>query len=31
VTEHEMFRDCEREGTIGAVVDYVKERVGLAG
>jgi len=31
VTEHEMFRDCEREGTIGAVVDYVRERVGLGG
>ena len=31
VTEHEMFRDCERDGTIGAVVDYVKERAGLAG
>ena len=31
VTEHEMFRDCEREGTIGAVVDYVKERAGLGG
>jgi len=22
VTEHEMFRNCEREATIGAVVDY---------
>ena len=29
VTEHEMFRDCEREATIGAVVDYVRERAGL--
>jgi carboxylesterase len=29
VTEHEMFRDCEREATIGTVVDYVRERVGL--
>lgn len=29
VTEHEMFRDCEREATIEAVVDYVRERVGL--
>jgi carboxylesterase len=31
VTEHEMFRDCERESTIATVVDYVRERVGLAG
>jgi len=31
VTEHEMFRDCEREATIGAVVNYVRERAGLAG
>jgi carboxylesterase len=29
VTEHEMFRDCERDATIGGVVDYVRERVGL--
>jgi carboxylesterase len=29
VTEHEMFRDCEREATIGTVVDYVRERAGL--
>jgi carboxylesterase len=29
VTEHEMFRDCEREATIKAVVDSVRERVGL--
>jgi carboxylesterase len=27
-TEHEMFRDCEREAAIEAVVDYVRERVG---
>ena len=26
VTEHEMFRDCERESTIQTVVDYVRER-----
>jgi carboxylesterase len=31
VTEHEMFRDCERDGTIGAVVNYVKARAGLGG
>jgi carboxylesterase len=31
VTEHEMFRDCEREATIGTVVDYVRERADLAG
>jgi len=31
VTEHEMFRDCEREATIQTVVDYVRERAGLAG
>jgi carboxylesterase len=30
VTEHEMFRDCESEATIGTVVDYVRERTGLA-
>jgi carboxylesterase len=29
-TEHEMFRDCERDATIGAVVDYVRERTALA-
>jgi len=29
VTEHEMFRDCEREATIGAVVAYVRARAGL--
>jgi carboxylesterase len=29
VTEHEMFRDCERETTIETVVQYVRERVGL--
>jgi carboxylesterase len=27
VTEHEMFRDCEREATIQTVVDYVRERI----
>lgn len=31
VTEHEMFRDCERGATIRTVVDYVRERAGLAG
>ena len=31
VTEHEMFRDCEREASIGTVVDYVRERAGLTG
>jgi carboxylesterase len=29
MTEHEMFRDCEREATIETVVDYVRERAGL--
>jgi len=29
-TDHEMFRDCERESTIQAVVDYVKKRARLA-
>lgn len=28
VTEHEMFRDCEREAAIATVVDYVRERIG---
>lgn len=28
VTEHEMFRDCERSATIETVVQYVRERVG---
>lgn len=28
-TEHEMFRDCEREAAIETVVDYVRARVGL--
>ena len=28
-TEHEMFRDCEREAIIKAIVGYVKERVKL--
>ena len=27
-TEHEMFRDCEREAAIETVVAYVRERVG---
>jgi carboxylesterase len=31
MTEHEMFRDCESDATIGTVVDYVRERVGLPG
>ena len=26
-TEHEMFRDCEREAVVDVVVDYVRERV----
>ncbi len=26
-TEHEMFRDCEREAAIQTVVDYVRERM----
>jgi carboxylesterase len=30
VTGHEMFRDCERDATIATVVDYVRERAGLA-
>jgi carboxylesterase len=30
ITEHEMFRDCERETTIGAVVEFVQERIELA-
>ena len=29
VTEHEMFRDCERDTCIEAVVDYVRERASL--
>jgi carboxylesterase len=28
-TEHEMFRDCEREAAIGTVVDWVRKRTGL--
>jgi carboxylesterase len=28
-TEHEMFRDCEREAAIQAVADYVQERIAL--
>ena len=31
VTEHEMFRDCERESTTRIVVDYVRDRTGLSG
>ena len=31
VTEHEMFRDCEREAAVATVVDYVRERADLAG
>jgi carboxylesterase len=27
-SEHEMFRDCERQAVIESVVDYVMERVG---
>jgi carboxylesterase len=30
LTEHEMFRDCERESTIQAVVNYVRERINLS-
>ncbi len=29
VTDHEMFRDCEQEKAIQAVVDYVRERTGM--
>ena len=29
LTEHEMFRDCEREATIKAVIDSVQERLAL--
>jgi len=29
VTDHEMFRDCERENTVETVVQYVRERVSL--
>jgi len=29
-TEHEMFRDCEREAAIQTVVNYVRERADLA-
>jgi carboxylesterase len=28
VTEHEMFRDCEKNAIVEAVVDYVRERGG---
>ncbi len=30
VTEHEMFRDCEREAAVQTVVDYVNSRVSEA-
>lgn len=29
VTDHEMFRDCEREAAIQTVVEYVRERTGI--
>lgn len=29
VTDHEMFQDCERDAIIEAVVDFVRQRVGL--
>jgi carboxylesterase len=29
VTEHEMFRDCESDACIGAVVEHVEERLSL--
>ncbi len=29
-TSHEMFQDCEREAVVGAVVNYVRQRTGLA-
>ena len=29
-TDHEMFRDCEREATTETVVEWVRTRVGLA-
>jgi carboxylesterase len=29
-TEHEMFRDCQRDDTVETVVDWVRERTGLA-
>jgi carboxylesterase len=29
VTEHEMFRDCERETAIEAIADYVRQRIAL--
>jgi carboxylesterase len=28
-TEHEMFRDCEREAIIDVITRYVKERIGV--
>jgi carboxylesterase len=27
-TEHEMFRDCERDAIIAVIVSYVRERIG---
>jgi carboxylesterase len=29
-TEHEMFRDCQRDAAVETVVDWVEERMGLA-
>ena len=29
VTEHEMFRDCERDAAIEAIADYVRQRFAL--
>jgi len=26
-TEHEMFRDCERDAIVGVITDYVRERI----
>jgi carboxylesterase len=28
-TEHEMFRDCEREAAVDTVIDWVRKRIGL--
>jgi carboxylesterase len=30
VTEHEMFRDCERETAITAIADFIRQRFALA-
>jgi carboxylesterase len=27
-TEHEMFRDCERDAIVAVITDYVRERIG---